>query len=157
MRECAFCNLSVQDKRRTIYENSDWIVFLADKQDYIGRCIVVCKTHCESLSNLNIEQWISLKVVVNSLENMLKCELGATMFNWSCLMNDSYKSDYPKPHLHFHMRPRYAKPVIINGRKYEDDEFAHHYNNKKQSLISDCTTDLIFQMLKEKVDSYFTL
>lgn len=157
MVECEFCNLSVQDKKLTIYENSDWIAMLADQQDYIGRCIVICQTHCESLSNLNAEQWTSLKVIINSLEKMLKCELGATMFNWSCLMNDAYKSDYPKPHLHFHMRPRYAKSVTINGHEYKDDEFAHHYKNKKHSQISDETTDFILAKLKMKVDLYFTL
>ena len=156
MLECALCNLTPQDKKWMLYENNDWIVFLADKQDYIGRCMVVCQEHCQSISDLNIEQWISLKVIMSSLEQMLKSVLGATMFNWSCLMNDAYKADCACPHVHFHMRPRYAEPVIIKNREYRDDEFAHHYDNKKPAQITDEAADFLFAQLKEKISLYFS-
>lgn len=155
MATCEFCNLSDEDKKLQIYENNDWIVCLADQQDYIGRCIVFCKEHCENLSSLSIEQWMSLKKVISSLENMLRYELGATMFNWSCLMNDAYKSNCPGPHVHFHIRPRYAEPIIVNNNKFIDEEFAHHYKNNKATKLSIELTHYLFLELKEKVPLYF--
>lgn len=150
MESCIFCNLSNEDKKWLLYENEDWTVYLADHQDYAGRCIVVCKQHCSSISELNICQWTSLKVIINSLESMLKYELGATMYNWSCLMNDAYKSDKPNPHIHFHVRPRYKEPVLLDHSEYIDHEFAHHYINNHTIQITEETANYIYSQLKKK-------
>ena len=37
-----------------------------------------------------------------------------------CLMNSFYKETAPDPHLHVHVRPRYDKPVMLNGSTYTD-------------------------------------
>ena len=154
MRNCDFCNLSADDKKWLLFEDEFWYLFLADKQDYAGRCIVVCKQHCESISELSAEQWLSLKSVMTNAETMLKSELGADAFNWSCLMNDAYKKADPAPHIHFHLRPRYANPVQIGEAVFTDKEFGHHYNNKAPSLDG-YTSQIIFDRLKASVDRYF--
>lgn len=41
MKVCEFCNLTADEKKWLLYENEEWFVFLADKQDYLGRCIIV--------------------------------------------------------------------------------------------------------------------
>ena len=38
-------------------------------------------------------------------------------------MNNFYKESEPNPHLHIHVRPRYDKPVMVNGSTYIDSEF----------------------------------
>lgn len=76
MATCEFCNLSDEDKKLQIYENNDWIVCLADQQDYIGRCIVFCKEHCENLSSLSIEQWMSLKKSYKFAGKYVKVRVG---------------------------------------------------------------------------------
>lgn len=91
MENCEFCNLTSEDERWLFYTSEFWKVYLSDKQDYIGRCIVVSKRHCESLSSLSIQEWDDLKRIVNSLEDMFAKTLNATMFNWTCLMNNAYK------------------------------------------------------------------
>lgn len=154
MKNCEFCNLSAEDKKWLLYEDEYWYLFLADKQDYAGRCIIVCKQHCESISALGTEQWLSLKNIMTNAETMLKFELGADAFNWSCLMNDAYKKDDPAPHIHFHLRPRYAKPVHIGDAVFTDKKFGHHYNNKAASLDKN-TSQIIFELLKAGVDKYF--
>ena len=35
-----------------MYESAFWSVFLSDEQDYIGRCILVLKRHCNSMTEL---------------------------------------------------------------------------------------------------------
>lgn len=40
MNNCSWCNLTDEDRKYLLYENQYWSVYLADDQDYIGRCTV---------------------------------------------------------------------------------------------------------------------
>jgi len=68
MENCEFCNLTPEDEKYLLYQNSYWKVYLADEQDYIGRCVVVSVKHYESLNQLPVDEWISLKEIINMLE-----------------------------------------------------------------------------------------
>ena len=153
MENCEFCNLTAEDEKYLLYLNDYWKVYLSDEQDYIGRCIIVSVVHYESLSDLQLSEWISLKEIINLLETALKESLDATMFNWSCLMNNSYKSANPAPHVHFHFRPRYKNPIKINGYEINDNEFARHYSRGNCVMIDEETQNIICQMLKKVINS----
>ena len=152
MDRCEWCNLSEKDKRFLLYDGESWSVFLSDEQDYIGRCILVLKRHCGSLSELTDGEWDELRALTRKVEACLKTVLGAKLCNWSCLMNSFYKAPAPDPHLHVHVRPRYDKPVIINGNAYTDGEFGHHYAQKKDSAITDQDKEAVFARLKEQLN-----
>ena len=64
-------------------------------------------------------------------------------------MNSFYKESEPNPHLHIHVRPRYDKPVMVNGSNYTDSEFGHHYAVKKSKSISVKDKEEVFSRLKE--------
>lgn len=149
MNNCGWCNLSEEEKRLQVYESAFWSVFLADEQDYIGRCILVLKRHCGSLAELSDEEWKDLHDLVCKVETCLKRVLGASLCNWSCLMNSFYKEAVPDPHLHIHVRPRYDKPVIINGNTYTDCEFGHHYALHQDGSIPAEDKEEVFGRLKE--------
>ena len=89
MEMCNWCNLTAEEQKWKLTESSSWIVYLADKQDYIGRCVIVLKRHCASLSELTDEEWMDLKRIIDKLESSFKDTLGANLSNWSCLLNDS--------------------------------------------------------------------
>jgi len=38
-------------------------------------------------------------------------------------VNNAYQEENPHPEVHWHMRPRYAKPVEFAGQTFEDKEF----------------------------------
>lgn len=149
MGNCDWCELNEEDKQFQVYENGSWAVFLADEQDYIGRCILVLKRHCNSLSELTEDEWYELRDLICRVEACLKAVLGATLCNWSCLMNNFYKKSTPDPHLHIHVRPRYDKPVTINGNAYTDNEFGHHYALNKDKAIPSEDMNELFIRLKE--------
>ena len=67
-------------------------------------------------------------------------------------MNNFYKEADPDPHLHIHVRPRYEKPVILNGRTYTDSEFGLHYALNKSGEISPEDKEEVFIRLKEWLD-----
>ena len=149
MDNCDWCSLSEDDKRFQLYESESWYVFLADEQDYIGRCILVSKRHCGSLSELTDEEGNELRDLICKVEACLKTVLGAALCNWSCLMNSFYKETSPDPHLHIHVRPRYDKPVVLSGNTYTDSEFGHHYALKKNGAIPAEDKEEVFIRLKE--------
>ena len=145
--------MNEEDKRFLLYESKSWFVFLSDEQDYFGRCILVLKRHCNSLSGLNDGEWAELSDLVRKVEACLNVVLGAKLCNWSCLMNSFHKESAPEPHLHIHVRPRYDKPVIINDNVYTDGEFGHHYALKKDGTIPDTDRKEVFIRLKEWLNS----
>lgn len=79
------------------------------------------------MADLTPEEWLDFAKLSKKIETSFKKAFGATMFNWACLMNNAYQEKNPKPHVHWHLWPRYSKPVVIQGIKFEDKEFGHHY------------------------------
>ena len=61
---CNWCAVSEKEKKYLLFQSQYWSVYLADEQDYIGRCILVCNRHCASLSELTIEEWGELGEIV---------------------------------------------------------------------------------------------
>ncbi|WP_105615625.1 HIT family protein [Vallitalea okinawensis] len=148
MGSCEFCNLSSEDEQWLFYTSDFWKVYLADKQDYIGRCIVVSRRHCESLSSLYLQEWDDLKYTIDLLEKVISKALDATMFNWTCLMNNAQKKNETCAHVHFHLRPRYKESIKINDQVYYDEEFAHHYKNDKENKLDSESGEVLFKILK---------
>jgi diadenosine tetraphosphate (Ap4A) HIT family hydrolase len=149
MEHCDWCSLSEEDRQFQLYESRSWSVFLADEQDYIGRCILVLKRHCGSLSELTDDEWEELRSLVCKVEECLKAVLGAALCNWSCLMNSFFKEAEPDPHLHVHVRPRYDKPVMLNGNTYTDSEFGHHYALNRSGAIPAEDREEVFHLMKD--------
>ena len=59
MSKCEWCDYKENDW--LLHKSLHWSVYLADVQDYVGRCILVLNRHCGSLSELDISEWIELK------------------------------------------------------------------------------------------------
>ena len=147
MRKCEWCDY--KETEWLLHKSLHWSVYLADVQDYVGRCILVLNRHCGSLSELDISEWIDLKAMIDKLECIYKEVLGAELSNLSCLLNSFYKEPIPNPHLHIHMRPRHKNAVVINKHAYEDTEFAHHYALKKEELLLDEDKQILYLLMKK--------
>ena len=130
MSSCEWC--VYKENEYLLYKSLHWSVYLADRQDYVGRCILVLNRPCGSLSELDISEWIELKTLIDRLECIYKEILGAELSDWSCLLNNFYKEAMPDPHLHIHVRPRYKNAVVLNNHSYIDTEFAYHDALKKR-------------------------
>ena len=132
---CDICGF-VKTNKNPVFETSFWKVFLADDQAYLGRCYVTLKRHAGDLSKLTQDEWDDLLEVIIKLESSVKKAFGATLFNWTCLMNLAYQNNPPNPHIHWHFRPRYSHPVRFAKLTFEDPEFGQHYSREhERSLI----------------------
>ena len=83
--ECDWCNLTEKKKEYLLFTTDFWSAYLADEQDYVGRCVLVLKRHCGSLSELTDKEWLDLRYVVKCMESCFKSVLGATMCNLSLI------------------------------------------------------------------------
>jgi diadenosine tetraphosphate (Ap4A) HIT family hydrolase len=134
---CLLCRilLSPTLPESKIYETDHWMVVLhISDQRYLGRCVVFLKRHCPDLSNLTEAEWIDFADLVKTLEPALKHSFGATMFNWSFLMNNAYRETPAKPHVHCHFRPRYKESVAFQGISFQDTQFGEHYDLTKKPV-----------------------
>ena len=130
-----------------LFDTEFWEVELINEQSNLGRCVVDLKRECKELSLVTKEEFIDLHNIIQRLERTFKEKFNATMFNWTCLMNDSYKDTNDEiPQVHFHFRPRYKEGITLNGELFCDENFAHHYNNKSRKIVS----DEILKTIKEK-------
>jgi diadenosine tetraphosphate (Ap4A) HIT family hydrolase len=134
-----------------LYETDFWKVILSPDQAYLGRCVIVLKRDCGKMSNLRSDEWMDLhKNIIQKLEPAFKKAFNATMFNWTCLMNGAFKAENPKPHIHWHFRPRYRENVKFAGEQFQDLEFADHYDAKRRMIVSKD----ILENISEEVKKY---
>jgi len=146
---CPGCNLLSQNNL-TLFESNFWKVDLGSNQAYLGRSFVTLKRHIGSLSLLSAEEWEDLGEVIRRFELIATKGFGAACFNWTSLMNDTYKQVSPNPHVHLHVWPRYQTPPIVNGIIFEDPNFAHHYDKKASRNVEPLVLAAIKTKLSEK-------
>jgi diadenosine tetraphosphate (Ap4A) HIT family hydrolase len=138
------------DEEIIILETKFWKVVLAPDQAYLGRCTVFLKGDCGELSNLTSEEWTDFyKNIVKKLEYAFKKAFDATMFNWTCFMNDAYKDKNPKPRVHWNLRPRYNHDVKFAGEQFQDLEFTRHYTLERRKIVSNETLKKISERVKK--------
>ncbi len=113
--------------------------------------MVILKRHSGDLAKLKKEEWEEFIELVKKLESALRKSFDASMFNWTCLMNGAYQEKNPKPHVHWHFRPRYGHKVEIANLVFEDLEFGHHYDRTKKREISEKVRNIIISKIKENL------
>jgi len=112
-----------------VYETAFWRVVLAPNQCLLGRCIVNLKRHCGDVAETSPDELLDWLNVVGLVEAALRRAFDATMFNWSCYMNLSYRASPPNPHIHWWVVPRYSHSVRIGSITFEDPRFGGPYDH----------------------------
>ncbi len=98
-------------------EYQHWIVLFRSKQVTIGSVIVMSKhTAAQSLGALSSEAWSQFGEVCKDVETAITGAFGAEKFNYLALMMDD-------PEVHFHVIPRYSKPVEFAGGVFVDPDW----------------------------------
>ncbi len=120
---------------------------MAPDQGYLGRCYVTLKDHKTDMAELTNDEWLEFAGVVKRLEAGMREAFGATLFNWSCLMNNAFQVSPALPHVHWHVRPRYEKAVIFEGEEFTDPLFGHHYDPGQTKKVSDDMLNSIKQKI----------
>lgn len=128
---CDICDLINRPDDYLIHRTQHWRVTLAPDQYYLGRAYVTTNDHIGDLPMLSAEAWMELHQVIQDYEAAVRHSLQATHVTWAALMNNAYRESMPKPHVHWHVRPRYFKPVTIAGYTFDDPEFGEHHQREE--------------------------
>lgn len=96
-----------------IKEYKYWAVLLRPQQVTIGSLVLVAKSEATHLGELTAEEWAEFSQVSKDSEELLIKVFGAEKFNYLALMMKD-------PNVHFHLVPRYSKPVALNSKDYQD-------------------------------------
>lgn len=100
-------------------EYEHWVVLFRDKQVTIGSVIIMSKHLSEdSLGSLPPDAWKQFGEVCRDVEHWLTSLFGAEKFNYLALMMDD-------PEVHFHVIPRYSKPVLFADQEFIDPDWPH--------------------------------
>ena len=124
--------------KRTLFETEYWKIELSPDQNYFGRLKISLKRDCSALSDITEDENLDFYHLTKRLEVAFKEKYQATMFNWSCSMNNGYLTEPPNPYVHWHFRPRYTSPVHFQGIEFADPNFANHYvRGKSEEKVVD--------------------
>lgn len=134
-----------------LFETTYWKVILLPLQAYIGRAEIILKRHAGTISDLSEEEMADFLKLVQRYEAVCKKLFEATCFNWTFMVNNSYKEKPYHPHAHWHVRPRYDHPVVFEGKTFEDMEFGDHYDRVREKDFE--TSPELLQKIVEKLRS----
>ncbi len=126
-----------------LLETTLWRVVLAPNQALLGRCVLQLKRHLGDLADLTqaeLAEWLDLVV---RLERALQEAFGATMFNWSCYMNHSYREVPYEPHIHWWAVPRYEQDVSFAEQRFTDPTFGEPYPHERFITVPDDVREAI--------------
>lgn len=125
-----------------IKEYNHWVVLFRQKQVTIGSLIIMSKNlAARSLGEVSAESWGEFGQVCSDMEALLKKAFGAEKFNYLALM-------MLDPEVHFHLIPRYSKPVNFAGKEFIDPDWPGA--TKKVAMELDQET---LDKIKEKIIS----
>lgn len=120
-------------------EKKHWHLSLSQNQYYLGRSTLILKNSSKRhLRELEKEEINELFSFIKEYEEALTKSFNTTNFNWTCLMNNSYKTENlnNQDPLHFHVWPRYKNKVVFEGEEFHDEVFAHHYDKHKKKKVN---------------------
>jgi diadenosine tetraphosphate (Ap4A) HIT family hydrolase len=146
--KCVICSTRDERTPQVIFENEHWRAMLSANQGYLGTLFIELRDHKESLPALSDEEWLSFARLSRIVEFAEREAFGAVMFNWTCLLNNFYKTYPPKPHVHWHVRPRYDHEVTVAGHLFIDPNFGHHYDTGHLAHVSSDLKETVSQMLR---------
>jgi diadenosine tetraphosphate (Ap4A) HIT family hydrolase len=152
MNNCEICAILAthnDGKDVQVIETEKWRVVLDPNQQFIGKAFVTLLEHKASLSDLDTEDWKDFEALVKRLESALKKAFQPNHFNWSCLMNIAAMNGQ-ETHVHWHIHPRYDKPITIAGETFEDTQW---YPRKERTdhIVGITVLQKIAEKIKENL------
>lgn len=118
---CEICiilkNPSPDELALRIKDGKFWHTTLRLDQEYLGTVFITAKRHGASLPDVTVAEEREFIAMRNRIIRAQMQEFGAKMVNVSCLMNHAFTAEGGgSPHVHYHLKPRYAQLVERFGR-----------------------------------------
>lgn len=99
-----------------IKEYKFWVVMIRPKQITLGSLILAYKNDIENLSEIELQGYEELKIVISDIEKCLKKLFNYDVLNYLTLMMID-------KNVHTHVIPRYRKPILFMSREFHDKDW----------------------------------
>jgi diadenosine tetraphosphate (Ap4A) HIT family hydrolase len=99
-----------------IKEYKFWVVMIRPEQVTLGSLIIFYKDDIENLSEIEIEGYKELKIVISDIEYCLKKIFNYDVINYLTLMMID-------KNIHTHVIPRYSRPFYFKSQQYSDKDW----------------------------------
>lgn len=96
-----------------IERTDHWTWSVRPDQPTLGAGILSLNRYCESFGEVTPEETADLSAIVSTIEDRLGAMFVPDRMNYLMLM-------MVDPHVHFHVLPRYARPVRFADREWTD-------------------------------------
>ncbi len=171
-KNCISCKaIDLAEAQRTLFTTKHCrVVLRTDDQAWLGRCIIVPRRHIPSFDQMRPEERQDVYDCREKVNKAYKQLFGMIYDNWAQLGNltrdheNKETTDLRYFHMHYHVIPRYQKPVEYSGKTFTDVQFGKPLNidpahgHQKVALSSeellklrdDVQTELISQGLISK-------
>lgn len=133
-----------QIKNLAIETIGNWIISLRPNQVTLGSLIVSLNRPCVSLAHLTTEESLQLNTVFQVVDKMLKSTLSPDKINYLALMMIDAQ-------VHFHVIPRYEKPVNFRNVEYGDYEWPKPPNVLDSLELSKVEVQNLWVYMKENI------
>ena len=124
MEGCIFCKIiSGKIPSAMVYEDNYTIGFLDIMPANKGHCLIVPKSHYESLLDLPEENLKALMISAQKVAKALSLSLGNGSYN--LVMNNGKEAGQVVAHAHVHLIPRFKDDrlrIKWSHKKYEENE-----------------------------------
>ncbi len=91
----------------------NWCVMLRRHQATLGAMVLIAKSHATAWPDIGTEAFTELATVTSQIERTLKDAFTNDKINYLMLMMND-------PNAHFHVLPRYNRPLSFEGMGFED-------------------------------------
>ena len=135
-------------------------VILHPNQCGLGNVIIATRRHIARISDFNASDTAEFIPLFTILEPALEAAFGAEIVNLYYQRNWAFRSENPdppfkdgkpNPHVHFHIVPRYSKPVEFEGRTWTDATFGEPFVWGRLSLPPEMRRSIICR-IQSKLD-----
>ncbi|MFH0714189.1 MAG: HIT family protein [Candidatus Diapherotrites archaeon] len=147
-KKCPICQ-SPEKNPNLIFQTRYWWFSLANDQYYLGRSFLTAQRHVSSLGKLSKAEWKDFEKLVVRIEKVYAKTFKPALLNWTCMVNGAFQKKPYAPHMHWHIRPRYEKPIRFQGLVFKDKEFGHHYARRTNRKLSKEIQQKIIARLKK--------
>lgn len=154
--DCDICPIAQDpdplDDGLRIVDGNYWIANTRlNDQEYLGTAYITLRDHKESLASLSKAEDDEFITIRNALITAQHRAFGAEVINLSCLMNNTFQQELASPHVHYHAKPRYNKPVEFAGQWFVDRQFGHYIKDKHPNPVSEQVGRLITNRLRDEL------
>ncbi len=136
--------MSIDYSKQNVKEYRYWDLQVHGNQGYLGRCVIMCKrANALDLTDATNDEQNELFAILTDAKRALTKAFSPDWFNYAFLGNDL-------AHLHGHVVPRYKKPVMFKGLRFEDALFGKHYRTDPAFI----TSEEILYAVRDEIKKY---